>query len=310
MNKLNHALLYLIVFMFVAGASQAQVLYGAATGLETGNAPSSLYTIDPATGDANLIGPIGFNAVTGLAFLTDGRLVASANADVDGQVIAILIEIDPSTGAGTYIGELGNFNNDGECGRMPDLAFSCELNQLYGYGDFCSGDTEGLYLINPDNADAVSIGPSGYHGGGNGLAIQARTLTTFGTPFDNLSLITINLNTGAGTEIPGSAGNVPNAINALDFNPQTGVLYGSFRDFNDFVSTEFLSYLVTINTSDGTTTIIGQTVLGLDAIAFDDNCMVIIPAEVPTLSEWGLIAMAGLLGIIGFMVIRRRKATA
>jgi len=32
--------------------------------------------------------------------------------------------------------------------------------------------------------------------------------------------------------------------------------------------------------------------------------------EVPTLSEWGLIAMAGILGIVAFMVIRRRKATA
>ena len=31
---------------------------------------------------------------------------------------------------------------------------------------------------------------------------------------------------------------------------------------------------------------------------------------VPTLSEWGLIAMAGILGIVGFMVIRRRKAVA
>jgi len=31
---------------------------------------------------------------------------------------------------------------------------------------------------------------------------------------------------------------------------------------------------------------------------------------VPTLSEWGLIAMAGVLGIVGFMVMRRRKVTA
>jgi hypothetical protein len=31
---------------------------------------------------------------------------------------------------------------------------------------------------------------------------------------------------------------------------------------------------------------------------------------IPTLSEWGLIAMAGILGIVGFMVMRRRKATA
>lgn len=34
------------------------------------------------------------------------------------------------------------------------------------------------------------------------------------------------------------------------------------------------------------------------------------PAQVPTLSEWGLIATAGVLGIVSFMVIRRRKATA
>ena len=31
---------------------------------------------------------------------------------------------------------------------------------------------------------------------------------------------------------------------------------------------------------------------------------------IPTLSEWGLIAMAGVLGLVGFMVIRRRKLTA
>jgi len=31
---------------------------------------------------------------------------------------------------------------------------------------------------------------------------------------------------------------------------------------------------------------------------------------VPTLSEWGLIAMAGVLGIIGLLALRRRKVTA
>jgi IPTL-CTERM motif len=35
-----------------------------------------------------------------------------------------------------------------------------------------------------------------------------------------------------------------------------------------------------------------------------------LPSNVPTLSEWGLIAMAGILGIVGFMVMRRRKLTA
>jgi len=30
----------------------------------------------------------------------------------------------------------------------------------------------------------------------------------------------------------------------------------------------------------------------------------------PALSEWGLITMATLLGIVGFMVIRRKKVVA
>jgi len=32
--------------------------------------------------------------------------------------------------------------------------------------------------------------------------------------------------------------------------------------------------------------------------------------SVPTLSEWGLIAMAGILCVAGYIVIRRRKVTA
>lgn len=54
----------------------------------------------------------------------------------------------------------------------------------------------------------------------------------------------------------------------------------------------------------------GQPLL-LGSIAFEgvDACIV---ADIPTLSEWGLIAMVGGLGIVGLLVlaIRRRKVTA
>jgi len=39
----------------------------------------------------------------------------------------------------------------------------------------------------------------------------------------------------------------------------------------------------------------------------DAGQCVALPSNVPTLSEWGLVAMAGVLGIVGFMVVRRRK---
>ena len=47
------------------------------------------------------------------------------------------------------------------------------------------------------------------------------------------------------------------------------------------------------------------------SMAFEGVDVCFIP-QIPTLSEWGLIAMAGILGIAGFIVIviRRRKVTA
>lgn len=39
------------------------------------------------------------------------------------------------------------------------------------------------------------------------------------------------------------------------------------------------------------------------------GCSLVFPRNIPTLSEWGMIAMAGILGIIGLTVAaRRRKA--
>jgi len=52
------------------------------------------------------------------------------------------------------------------------------------------------------------------------------------------------------------------------------------------------------------------TDLGNHRIQVFSEPLPIITTPIPTLSEWGLIAMAGILGIAGFMVIRRRKAVA
>jgi len=40
------------------------------------------------------------------------------------------------------------------------------------------------------------------------------------------------------------------------------------------------------------------------------ECEVNVVSAVPTLSEWGLIAMVAVLGIVGFLVIRRRKVSS
>jgi len=46
-----------------------------------------------------------------------------------------------------------------------------------------------------------------------------------------------------------------------------------------------------------------------EGICDENTSQCIVRSGIPTLSEWGLIAMAGVLGIVGFMVIRRRKVT-
>ena len=50
--------------------------------------------------------------------------------------------------------------------------------------------------------------------------------------------------------------------------------------------------------------------LGVFNFSIDDVTCGINTAQIPTLSEWGLIAMAGVLGIIGLLAIRRRKVAA
>ena len=51
----------------------------------------------------------------------------------------------------------------------------------------------------------------------------------------------------------------------------------------------------------------GLNFKGISEIRFPADPVV---SNVPTLSEWGLIAMAAILGIVGFMVMRRRELTA
>jgi len=53
----------------------------------------------------------------------------------------------------------------------------------------------------------------------------------------------------------------------------------------------------------------GDTVVDECGVCGGDNSTCAVQ-PIPTLSEWGLIAMAAVLGKVGFMVIRRRKVTA
>ena len=102
--------------------------------------------------------------------------------------------------------------------------------------------------------------------------------------------------------------------NAPDFDVGAGVLENLFQT-NPGDPTSLGYTTINFDLTDFSGTIVRFRAAEVDNqlnfnFSIDDvTCEVILLANVPTLSEWGLIAMAGILGLAGFMVIRRRKAT-
>ncbi len=103
--------------------------------------------------------------------------------------------------------------------------------------------------------------------------------------------------------------------NAPPFDTGNGVLLNLFQTEPgdpdslgytpiNFDLTPFAGSTVRIRAAVAVT--IGPLQGSIDAV----SCIAEPRVEVPTLSEWGLIAMAGVLGIVGFMVMRRKRVTA
>ncbi len=302
--RLTISTIFVLMITYSVSSAQTDLLIAANDACQQddiGSEDSTLFRVDPSSGVLTEIGPIGFNAVTGMTVLGDGRLVASARADANGDRISILIEINPMTGQGTLIGTIGN-NNEGGCGRAPDLTYDPTTDTLYGIGFRCvPGDGHGgiteLLTINQTTGQGTTVGQTGFFGGGNGLAISPN-LTLFS--MTNFNFLSINPNTGAGS--PVALATLPNGvISALDFHPETGELFGI-----EFQFVTFPTFLVTIDTSNSNINRLTELPVCSDALVFMERQQ----RNVPTLSQWGLIAMAGLLGIVGFMVIRRKRLTA
>jgi len=288
--------------------AQDVVLYGAAAqscaGTPGGAGPSLLYSINPDTGDMQPIGAIGFDGVTGLEVLPDGRLIGTAK---QGNDLGLLIQINPVTGRGSLIGVLGDFNNPGECVRFPDLAYDNATDTLYATGFFCNGLSRSIFTIDPNTAEATLIGETTFTGGGLGLAMRSDgTLFHSSLSNENLSFYTINLNTGAGTLIGTIDANIPPVqrlnVNSMDFHPITGELFGSSTEGDTGIST---SYLVTIDEDLPSVSLVGQGVDCFDALVFATE-----PEPIPALSTWGIMAVVVAFAVASIFYIRKRRAVA
>lgn len=180
---------------------------------------SQLYRVDPLTGAASLIGPVGFSSVTDIAW--DGTTLY-------GITSSQLISINTTTGAGTLIGAHGTSSNALE---------SDASGQLYMMGG------NNVYTLNKVTAVATLIGPlgAGLFSAGDLAFDPAGNL--FGS-FSNNNLGRIDPLTGAGSNI-GPFGF--SAVWGLDFCQ--GTLYGITS----------AGQLITVDTSTGAGTLVANT---------------------------------------------------
>jgi hypothetical protein len=200
----------------------------------------------------------------------------------DGSDTHILMTIDPQTGAGTEVGPTGlEFFSDSITfgtgfDTATDISFRNVDDTLFAY----TFDNDGLATTDVASGamteigkdiSVITVGNTGY-----GIAF-ADNDTLFMSDRKRVPPLDVRLHildqTGAGVvssislSLPTTPVLVFPRINAMDFDPDTGTLFGSL---NDGVAGSGPVYLVTIDIVTGAVTFIGQTVNGLDAIAFVD----------------------------------------
>lgn len=289
MKNLLLRTLFLSLALLIGGNAAAQILYGANGA--GGNPATVLVTINPATGVATTVGPIGF-AVTGLAMHpTTGVLYGSTggNAPVSPNS---LIRINTTTGAGTLIGPTGLG------GPVADIEFRAN-GTLFGWSE---GSDE-LVTLNLATGAGTVVGPNTLSTFGSGLAFVGGTLYLADDGNDGVLHI-INAATGAATNGPtlsGSPGAAGNPISALA--TRGGTLFGVDL-LNSGARTAFL---VTINPTTGVITNIGPTIAALDAIAFGVAAAPGDGTGIPTMSEWALILMILLMIATAYWARRKRS---
>ena len=182
---------------------------------------------------------------------------------------------------------------------------------LYVYSNGLNGNFNRIYAINVDTISVVrTIDIAGPFFSNPDMAFNPTNGLFYGVSSDNIpgsqvparQLIAIDVNAGT-FEIIGPT-NVPlGEIFASMYSDGAGNVYGSDRGG----SGSFYRF----DTDTGQATLLGTTVgIGPADGFFCWTNPGPFSRAVPTLSQWGLIAMAGVLGIIGFMVMRRKRAVA
>jgi hypothetical protein len=289
--------------------ADAQTLY-AATGSNGVN--GNLYSINPATAAATLIGPIlvgGVNPIglTGMAMSpVTGVLygITPAFQNTTPALAKNLVTINTANGNATVIGSLGADNGS-------DISFNSAGVLYVWVGPSGTSFPRQLATVNLATGAATPLGASGIAtNNGGGLAFSPGGVLYVSALGDTGALDTLNPATGAATAGPTLSGapsmsGTPPALDAMAFS-SAGTLYAIDTNRSSSPTTNFL---VTINTTTGVITNVGGLPGDMDALAFVVPVAVAptAPTGIPALSQWALSALVMLLIVFGLTRLRAAR---
>lgn len=261
-----------------------------ATTLRSANTASSnvgsLYTVDPATGAAKLVGPIrvGDSAVGIVAVASHPRtgIFYGITSSLSPIVPRSLLAIDLATGSATKVATLGA---DG-----ADIGFD-QIGTLYMWLQ----DTSRVAKVDLATGEVTPIGEPGTEGTvGGGIAVNgAGDIALVSATGASGTLDSVNLATGVTAVGPVMSG-APYAtsIDNLTFSP-SGVLYG----INSNGGAPSNAVLVTIDPASGVVARIG-------ALPDDSHGLIFAQTKAPeaTPRDVRIWALAGLAVIAGLLI--------
>lgn len=291
MNLLRITISAFFILMMSYGVSNAQDPDNRLFGL-TSSEPAKIFSINPTTGAAlEVLTLNGNSSIVGLSFIT-GTPFGSDLEDFPGSGPNFNVGLISPAGVITFLSDQNGSSN------WQGLASDdCDGRVLYAIDQNTSPD---FFLRELSlNGTISTIGPTGVNGAGLAFDDENRILYALE---DGVNLYTISVNDGT-SELIGSTG-------LEDFGNDIGLAYDEINRVLYAIAGEGNGSLFSLNVETGQATLIGQTGVDfeIDGLGWREDCDLVRP--IPTLSEWGLIAMAGVLGIVGLFAIRRRKITA
>jgi hypothetical protein len=202
--------LALATALLLAGCSSTHLYTGDGT-------QKKLWVLNKSTAAAQAVGSIGHDLDALACSETVGKLYGSAY-DLSPPYSSTLFAINATTGAATVIGEIPN-------ATVTGLAYDSGHDKLYGI------TLNELLLINPSNAQAVSVGSPGIHDFYS-LAFYPVTNMLYSVRRANKYLYRIDPQTGTATPV-GPTGTQD--VDGLGYDGKTFTLFGIRRSAADLI---------------------------------------------------------------------------